>query len=557
MHSTVERQSAAFGGIRRLLAYFHMDFKGFPPQVQTLEEAVEVLNEETGLILVPAELEGDWYRTAAGPLLVRDQEGMAQAVLPDWWGRCYFLDEGTGRRVYLNGNNCGRFDAMAYAVYRDFPEHKISPAALMGRLLRGLSQYEALLLVVWALLGAGLWVLLAQMVYSALSNAVLAADQAAFWRIAAAMGGLFLLEVLLLFSGGQVVRRASQKGALQALMGVGARLYAAGRPDNAGEEAFRLAGFRDRAEQWVSWMLTTAWGFAAAVVLAAALAGNSPTGFVMAGVIALALYAGSMVRCRRAAERPPEPCGDAARREWFLRRAVDRRLGVERPFPAGNEARQEAPMWIGWAAEMVLVLPLIYFAVESGLSLARLAQALLLYLPVTALPLCALLSAGRAGRGLSELLALLPSAVKQPKGEVDLPPMGSIFELKDVSFAYPDRETPVLQGANLRVHPGEIVGILGKTGAGKTTLARLMTGILQPTGGNIYYGGVELARYNGASLRRRIAGQNGADILLTDRVPEQRSSRACVVFSTRQEALTGCDRVFFLSGGVLNEWKQE
>ena len=109
----------------------------------------------------------------------------------------------------------------------------------------------------------------------------------------------------------------------------------------------------------------------------------------------------------------------------------------------------------------------------------------------------------------------------------------------------------VLRGVSLRLHPGEVLGIWGATGAGKTTLEKLMTGMLRPAGGTIYYGGIELSRYNGASLRRRIAWGRGSDILLTDRVPEERDGRACVVFSAREEALDGCDRVFRLADGML------
>ena len=142
-------------------------------------------------------------------------------------------------------------------------------------------------------------------------------------------------------------------------------------------------------------------------------------------------------------------------------------------------------------------------------------------------------------------------AQRTPTGHTALPPVGSVFELKDVSFCYPGRSEPVLRGINLRLHPGELVGILGGTGAGKTTLAYLMTGLLAPTGGNIYYGGIELARYNGEALRRRVACERGEDILLCKQIPARRDGRACVVFSCRENALEGCDRVLRLENGTL------
>ena len=555
MHNgTGVQPSSAFQGVRRLLAYYHLPDTDFPAQARTLEEAVEALNARGPLLLTPIALEGDWYRTAAGPVLALGAEGAAYAVLPDSLGRTWFWDEGQGRRVYLNGKNCGQFQPQAYAAALDFPRERISPAALMGRLLRGLSRFEAALLLVWALLGGGLWSLMGRLIFRALSNGGLTAAPAALWRSAAMMGGIFLVEVLLLLTGAQVIRRAAQRGALAAMPGVGARLYASGRVEEAGETAVLLSAFRENGEIWTAWLLGTAWGAVGAAVMAAALAGSLAAGAAAAGGIALALYAAGAALCRRAAGRRAERRADAERRTWFLRRAAERRLGVERPFPEETAGASPcAPVWTGWAAAALLALPLLYLASQRGISLARLAQALTLYLPVIALPLSALLRAGRAGRALSELLALLPAAVRSEQGNAVLPPMGSALELRDVAFSYPDRAVPVLRGVNLRVYPGERVGILGGTGSGKTTLVRLMTGLLKPGSGNIYYGGVELARYNGAALRRRIAWERGSDILLLDRVPEKADGRTCVVLSAREEALAGCDRVFLLAGGKLME----
>ena len=208
-------------------------------------------------------------------------------------------------------------------------------------------------------------------------------------------------------------------------------------------------------------------------------------------------------------------------------------------------------MGAAWPLAALLLLPMVYLAITGGFSAARLAQAVLLYLPTAAFPLAALLGAASTGRSMAALRALLPLAGSLPAGTAALPPRGSVFELKDVTVAYPGRGEPVLRGVNLRLHPGELVGIWGATGAGKTTLARLMTGLIQPTNGNVYYGGIELARYNGSALRRRIAYDRGTDILLCEQVPEQRDRRTCVVFSVREDALAGCDRVLQLIDGEL------
>jgi urea transport system ATP-binding protein len=54
--------------------------------------------------------------------------------------------------------------------------------------------------------------------------------------------------------------------------------------------------------------------------------------------------------------------------------------------------------------------------------------------------------------------------------------------------------TPVLQGIDLAIGPGEIVGVIGRNGVGKTTMMRALIGLLRATAGSIRFGGVELGR---------------------------------------------------------------
>lgn len=69
-------------------------------------------------------------------------------------------------------------------------------------------------------------------------------------------------------------------------------------------------------------------------------------------------------------------------------------------------------------------------------------------------------------------------------------PVGSDIAVTDVSFRYGDGPM-VLRGVSIDVVPGEHLAIVGATGAGKTTLARLLVGIEQPTAGSVKVGGAE------------------------------------------------------------------
>lgn len=80
-------------------------------------------------------------------------------------------------------------------------------------------------------------------------------------------------------------------------------------------------------------------------------------------------------------------------------------------------------------------------------------------------------------------------------------PSGSAVRLRGVRFGYdPDRE--VLHGVDLDVRPGERLALVGPTGAGKSTLGRIIAGIHVPNAGTVTVGGVSLAEFDISDLRR-------------------------------------------------------
>jgi len=73
---------------------------------------------------------------------------------------------------------------------------------------------------------------------------------------------------------------------------------------------------------------------------------------------------------------------------------------------------------------------------------------------------------------------------------------------KDVRFRYAEGE--VLKGISFRLDPGEKLGLIGRTGSGKTTLVRLLFRLYDATGGRILLDGVDLTSARIDSLRQRV-----------------------------------------------------
>lgn len=114
------------------------------------------------------------------------------------------------------------------------------------------------------------------------------------------------------------------------------------------------------------------------------------------------------------------------------------------------------------------------------------------------------LSEFQSGRAaLTKIVALLETPVTVKPGSVELPETGPL-RVERVSFRYGDGPL-ALDDVSLTIRPGEHVALVGPTGAGKSTLAKLLTRQYDPSVGVVRFGGVDLRDATHTSLRARIA----------------------------------------------------
>jgi ATP-binding cassette subfamily B protein len=109
---------------------------------------------------------------------------------------------------------------------------------------------------------------------------------------------------------------------------------------------------------------------------------------------------------------------------------------------------------------------------------------------------------GLAALGKVVALLRVPSAIVQRADAVELPREG-VLTLRNVTFGYGD-SGPVVRDVSLELRAGEHVALVGATGAGKSTVAKLLTRQYDPQSGTIDFGGVDLRDATLESLHRRI-----------------------------------------------------
>lgn len=112
----------------------------------------------------------------------------------------------------------------------------------------------------------------------------------------------------------------------------------------------------------------------------------------------------------------------------------------------------------------------------------------------------------------------IPSEVSEEEDAIPMPEIRGEVIFKDVSFSYGNE--PVLTGINLKVKPGEVIGVVGPSGAGKSTLVDLIPRFYDPTEGTILIDGIDIRKVKLDSLRKQIGIVSQETVLFATSIRE-------------------------------------
>jgi ATP-binding cassette subfamily B protein len=174
--------------------------------------------------------------------------------------------------------------------------------------------------------------------------------------------------------------------------------------------------------------------------------------------------------------------------------------------------------------------------------LAFAALAAYLYPPareLSGLPV-AVAEAASSARRITDILEVAPAVADNGELAARLRSRGRI-EFRDVTFGYPGAEQPVLTGLSFTAGPGDCVAITGPSGAGKTTVARLLLRLYDPTAGSIRLDGVDLRSMSLRTLRSNITVLDQENLLFPGTIGDnisysQPSARPAEVIAAARSA---------------------
>ena len=95
-----------------------------------------------------------------------------------------------------------------------------------------------------------------------------------------------------------------------------------------------------------------------------------------------------------------------------------------------------------------------------------------------------------------------------------------LIEFADVSFSYENAGAPSVSGVSFTARPGSVIGVIGGTGSGKTTLVNLIAGFYRATAGSVRFDGIDIAEFDPAALRSRVSVVPQKAVLLSGTIRE-------------------------------------
>jgi ATP-binding cassette, subfamily B, bacterial len=160
---------------------------------------------------------------------------------------------------------------------------------------------------------------------------------------------------------------------------------------------------------------------------------------------------------------------------------------------------------------------------------------------------------------ITELLET-PTSLPAPAHPVPVPRLTGDVELDAVRFRYRDATQDALRGVDLRLHPGETVALVGETGAGKSTVIKLVARFYDPTSGRVKADGVPVNAYDQVAFHHQLGVVPQEAFLFSgtirDNIAYGRNDSSDVAVEAAARAVGAHDFIAGLPGGYL-QWVSE
>ncbi len=521
-----------------VLKYYHAKPRDVPKELRDMNEVLEYLLRPYGIMRRTVKLDDEWDRKASGAMLgTRKDDGSVVALIPLGVAHYWFYDHKTGKKVVINRKNRDLIEREAIVFYKPFPLKKMT----VRRLLRYIAQQIAvsdvvyLVLAMIAVTSAGMmlpWInkrLFSDVLVSGSMRMLLGAG---IFLVCATLSGVLFSSLKSLLSARISIKLDVNVFAatMMRVLSLPVNFF---RNYSAGELSSRAGYVTTLCRQIVDAVLSTGLSAVMSLAYITQLIAYAPS-LTFPAILVTLLTLGVAIAAIIVQTKVSRQQLLLGSKENGMSYSII--SGIQKIRLSGSEKRAFArwgrlfakkaallynpPFFLKISSVISLAISLIgtlvmyAIAIRSGVSVAEYYSFSAAYGSVSSAFMALVgIAATIASIGpvLNMVKPILETVPEVSENKFVLTNVSGGIELNNVLFRYEDSQPPVLDDVSLKIHSGQYVAIVGKTGCGKSTLMRIMLGFETPQRGSVYYDGHDLRGIDLRSLRRRIGTvmQNG------------------------------------------------
>ncbi|MBQ6094513.1 MAG: NHLP bacteriocin export ABC transporter permease/ATPase subunit [Lachnospiraceae bacterium] len=517
--------------IGEILKYYHVKASEVPESIKDMNEVLEYLMRPYGIMRRTVKLEKGWHRDAVGAMLgTRADDGSVVALIPHGVAGYRFYDRKTGKYVNLRGKNENLVLDEAVAFYKPFPLKRMNIASFMKYLVEQIAPSDLAFLGGATAVATVVGMLMPKLNNMLFSDVLASGSGQALLGIAIFMICTTLSVLMVNIIQSLAMMRVNTKlginvqaAAMMRLLTLPANFF---RTYSSGEMSSRVSYISSLADQLVRMALSTGLTSIFSLAYVTQIYVYAPALVAPALVIILVNVVVSAVTMLLQVKISKQQMELSAKNDGMCHGLI---TGIQKIRLSGAEHRAFArwgklyaksaqliynpPMILkvsrvlGTAISVIGTMVLYYAAVKSKVSISEyyafntaygMVFGAFMTLAGTATTIANIKPTLDMVRPILETVPEIDETKKmvtQLKGGI---------ELNNVSFRYSEDMPMILDNLSLKIHPGQYVAIVGKTGCGKSTLMRTLLGFEMPQKGAVYYDGQDLKSLDPKSLRRRI-----------------------------------------------------
>jgi NHLM bacteriocin system ABC transporter ATP-binding protein len=518
--------------VKTCLQYYGTEAGVVPENTEQTEDRIDYLCRPGGIMHRPVRLDGTWYEDGFGAMLAKLEDGTPVSLVPHGLRGFDFVEPGTGKRVHVTKANAGLFAPEAVFFYRALPAKSLTVSDLMLWSIHIFNRGDSFLILFSAFLAALTGLLPAWANHLALDTVIPSGQRNLILPLAGLLLGAAVARLLINSYRNLIISRATTKIETFSAAATYARVLMLPvgffREYDAGDISARVNQMNNLFRKLTRLLLGG--GLTALLSLIylfqiKAYAADLAVPALMIVLLQAAFTVAAAKLGQRFEQRSTIANANLSGTTASLLNGVQKikLSGAEdRAFSKWANAYSEYAKASYNRPELLRILPVLVsligaigtawlfsIAGSSKISTAGFMAFSVAYGQMSAAMIDFSNLIAEAVRSVSILKAVEPIMKTVPETASDkviVTGLNGQIDVSGLSFRYEENSPMILDDISLKIHPGEYVGIVGKSGCGKTTLIRLLLGFEKPLSGSILYGSApyDVENVDLRSLRRHI-----------------------------------------------------